>query len=173
MPIDAPIPKDRRRTPISPRDEETDPPTPITRQLIAFKLISLLAQVVELEQDGPCPKNYDKVDRVHEQALRIAEGIPACLRLPNPDMRWDDHPDCWWLPGCRSYLLQLYHFNFIALHRPYVFHRRESRLVALRESIDSLHNQMKAFQDMEPTSWRKYVSPRIFVLPLSLFPLSR
>ncbi|KAL2759876.1 hypothetical protein ACRALDRAFT_2096576 [Sodiomyces alcalophilus JCM 7366] len=151
LPIDAPTPKDRRRTPLRVRDEEMDPPTPLTKQLTALKLVIPLTQVVELEQDGPCPKNYDKVNWVHEQALRVAEEIPAYFRQENPDMRWDDHPDCWWLPGCRSYLLQLYHFNFIALHRPYLFHRRESRLVALRESIDSLQNQMNAFQGMEPS----------------------
>ncbi|ROT42490.1 hypothetical protein SODALDRAFT_326646 [Sodiomyces alkalinus F11] len=156
LPIDAPIPKDRRRTPLSVRDEERDPPSPVTKQLASFNLMAPLVQVVELEQDGPCPKNYDKVNRAHELAQRVADEIPAYFRLENPDTRWDNHPDCWWLPGCRSYLSQSHHFNFIALHRPYVFHRRESRLVALRESIESLQNQMNAFQDMDPKSWRNF-----------------
>lgn len=117
--------------------------------------MSPLVHVVEMEQDGTCPKSYDKVDRAHELSEQLAEEIPACFRLINPDRRWDDHPDCWWLPTCRGYLQQLHHFNFIALHRPYIYNRQESRTVALRESIDSLQAQMDAFQGMDPKSWRK------------------
>ncbi|EEY19253.1 conserved hypothetical protein [Verticillium alfalfae VaMs.102] len=158
MPIDAPIPKDRRKTPVVLRDEERDPPTPITKQLQSFKLLSPLTEVIELEQDGPCPKNYDKVDRIHHLILRLAEETPAYLRLINPDRRWDNHPDCsWWLQSCRFWIHPLQHFNFIALHRPYVFNRQESRAVALRASIDTLQAQMEMFQNMDSKAWRNFL----------------
>ncbi|KAG7107800.1 Oleate activated transcription factor 3 like protein [Verticillium longisporum] len=158
MPIDAPIPKDRRKTPVVLRDEERDPPTPITKQLQSFKLLSPLTEVIELEQDGPCPKNYDKVDRIHHLISRLAEETPAYLRLINPDRRWDNHPDCsWWLQSCRFWIHPLQHFNFIALHRPYVFNRQESRAVALRASIDTLQAQMEMFQSMDSKAWRNFL----------------
>lgn len=90
------------------RDEERDPPTPITKQLVAFNLIQPLVKVIELEKDGPCPRDYDKVDRVHEMTLRLYEEMPAYLRSENPDTRWDNHPDCKFLPAARQYTGQIY-----------------------------------------------------------------
>ncbi|KAM0330498.1 hypothetical protein ACHAQA_003443 [Verticillium albo-atrum] len=146
------------KTPVVLRDEERDPPTPITKQLQSFKLLSPLTEVIELEQDGPCPKNYDKVDRIHNMIIRLAEETPAYFRLTNPDRRWDNHPDCsWWLPACRYWIHPVQHFNFIALHRPYVFNRQESRTVALKASIDTLQAQMEMFQTMDSKAWRNFL----------------
>ncbi|CRK35475.1 hypothetical protein BN1708_016449, partial [Verticillium longisporum] len=130
---------------------------PMERGLLILAQIPL-TEVIELEQDGPCPKNYDKVDRIHNLILRLAEETPAYLRLINPDRRWDNHPDCsWWLQSCRFWIHPLQHFNFIALHRPYVFNRQESRAVALRASIDTLQAQMEMFQSMDSKAWRNFL----------------
>lgn len=63
---------------------------------------------MELEQDGPCPKDYDKVDKVHALSSKLYEEMPAYLRPENPDTRWDDHPDCKFLPAARPYMSQIH-----------------------------------------------------------------
>jgi hypothetical protein len=138
------------------RDEERDPPTPLTRSIWAFKLMSPLRDILDLEQDGACPKDYSKVDRIHQTCLELDEATPAYFRIDNPDRRWDDHPECSsWIQGVRYYLPQLNLFNMMALHRPYVFNRQKSREEALKASIDMLQRQMLTFKGIKPNSYKK------------------
>ncbi|KAF0331089.1 fungal specific transcription factor domain-containing protein [Colletotrichum asianum] len=156
LPIDTPLPKDRRKTPIAPRDDEKDPPTPLTRGIWAFKLVGPMREILELEHDGPCPKDYSKVDRVHQMCMELDETTPAYFRLENPDRRWDDEPSCYWLQSARFYLPQMNLFNLMALHRPYIFNRPKSRTEALKASIEMLHRQMLTFQGLDAGSWRNF-----------------
>ncbi|KAE9575870.1 hypothetical protein CGMCC3_g8108 [Colletotrichum fructicola] len=151
-----PLPKDRRKTPIAPRDDEKDPPTPLTRGIWAFKLVGPMREILELEHDGPCPKDYSKVDRVHQMCMELDETTPAYFRLENPDRRWDDEPSCYWLQSARFYLPQMNLFNLMALHRPYIFNRPKSRTEALKASIEMLHRQMLTFQGLDAGSWRNF-----------------
>lgn len=159
LPMDTPIPKDRRKTPPMPRDPDRDAPTPITKQIVAYRLILPLVQVIELERDGTCPKNYDRVDRVHESVMRSWDEVPAFFRPSNPDRTWDEDPSCTWLPATRYYMEQQHHFGLLALHRPYLYNRRESRSQALHASIVILESQMETFRGLDPKSWRKWVAP--------------
>lgn len=77
-------------------------------QITLYNLIQPLVKVMELEQDGPCPRSYDKVDRVHEMTLRIREEMSPYLRFENPDTRWDHRPDCQWLPAARNFTAQIH-----------------------------------------------------------------
>jgi hypothetical protein len=140
---------------VAPRDDERDPPTPLTRAVWAFKLMSPMREILDLEQDGPCPKDYAKVDRVHQLCLELEESVPAYFRLENPEKRWDDHPDCYWIQSVRFYLPQLNLFNLMALHRPYIFNRPKSRQEALRASLDMLHRQLLTFKGTPANSWKK------------------
>jgi hypothetical protein len=157
LPIDAPCPKDRLRTPVQERDPEVDPPTPLTRSIWSYKLMDPMRDIQELEKDGPCPKDYSKVERVHQKVLDLDDAIPAYLRLGNPDTRWDDDPECYWLPHMRIYLSQIGRFNIMALHRPYIFNRAESRLEALKACIEMLQRQRLSFEGLKPNSWKKSV----------------
>ncbi|KAH7367294.1 hypothetical protein B0T11DRAFT_325578 [Plectosphaerella cucumerina] len=157
LPLDAPFPKDRRKTAPAPRDEERDPPTPVTMQIALYHLIQPLVKVMELEQDGPCPKSYDKVDRVHEMTMRIYEELPAYLRLEYPDTRWDNHPGCQWLPAARNFTAQIHFFDFIAVHRPYVFHRKRSRVEALHASMRMLDCHLESFRGLDPKTYRNFL----------------
>ncbi|KAI3555379.1 fungal specific transcription factor domain-containing protein [Colletotrichum abscissum] len=157
LPIDAPPPKDRRKTPIAPRDDERDPPTPLTKSIWAFKLVGPMREILELEHDGPCPKDYSKVDRVHQICMELDEATPAYFRLENPDTKWDGNPLCSsWLQSVRFYLPQMNLFNLMALHRPYIFNRQKSRTEALKASIEMLHRQMLTFQGLDAGSWRNF-----------------
>ncbi|KAK1760644.1 fungal-specific transcription factor domain-containing protein [Echria macrotheca] len=155
LPIDAPIPRDRSREPVLPRGEN-DPPTPLTRAICAYHVMLPLREIVELEKEGPCPKDFGKVDALHRRMLEIEAKTPAFFRLDNPDTRFDDHPDCYWLPAVRATLPQLMSFNFMALHRPYIFTRPKSRTAALRASLNMLHAQRLHFQSLKPHQYKTF-----------------
>lgn len=120
-----------------------------------FKLTGPMYEIMELEKDDCHPKEYTKVDKLHRRILDLEDEKPATLRLENPDTRWDDDSDLYWLPHTRLYLMQLHYFGLLALHRRYVFHRKKSRTAALEASINMLDIQKRSFQGLEPVCWRK------------------
>lgn len=153
LPVDAPDPKDRARTPVLPRRED-DPPTPLTRALWACHLMRPLKDILELEKEGPCPKDFERVDRVHNELLELDARTPAYFRLENPDTRFDALPECDWLPLARVILPQLSTFELMALHRPYIFTRPKSRTEALKASLDMLHVQRLHFMALKPQMYK-------------------
>ncbi|OAA54944.1 Fungal transcriptional regulatory protein [Cordyceps fumosorosea ARSEF 2679] len=157
LPVDAPAPTDCSKTPIESRDEAVDPPTLITRQLFLFKLANAVRFVLDLEPDGSHPKDFSKVDHVHRLMDALRAEVPPAFRLENPDRRWDAHPACsGWIRQTRLYLRQLHHFGVMALHRPYIFHRRASRAAALRAAVDMLGVQRQTFDGLPLVQWRSF-----------------
>ena len=165
LPIDAPIPKDRAKEAVLPRTED-DPPTPLTRAVWACHIMLPLRAIVELEKEGAWPKNFAKVDALHRQLLELEAQTPAYFRLENPDTRFDDNADCFWIPAVRATLPQLMSFNFMALHRPYIFTRPKSRTAALHASLNMLHAQRLHFQSLQPQQYKTSVPP--VCLPITL-----
>lgn len=155
LPADSPAPLDRSTTPVVPRNPDKDLPTPLTRSLWLAKLTGPLREIQDLEQDGPYPKDFTNVDRVQHSIMSLNESKSAIFRLENPDSRWDSHPSAHWIPGTRYYFESLHEFSLMALHRPYVFHRQESRNQALRASLAMLEIQRRTFEGSSPASWRK------------------
>ncbi|XWW98361.1 hypothetical protein V2A60_006361 [Cordyceps javanica] len=157
LPVDAPTPVDCSKTPIESRDEASDPPTLITRQLLLFKIGDTLRYVLDLEPDGSHPKDFSKVDHVQQLMDTLRDDVPAAFRLENPDRRWDDHPACArWIRPTRLYLQQLHYFAIMALHRPYIFHRRASRTAALRAAVNMLGVQRRTFDGLPLIQWRGF-----------------
>ncbi|KAK3344125.1 fungal-specific transcription factor domain-containing protein [Lasiosphaeria hispida] len=155
LPIDAPAPKDRSRTPVLPREED-DPPTTLTRAIWAYHVMAPLRDILELEKEGPSPKDFSKVDMLHQRLIDVDAQTPAWFRLENPDTRYDDHPDCYWLPSVRATMPQLMMFNQMALHRPYIFTRPHSRTEALKASLGMLHAQRLHFKSLQPHQYKTF-----------------
>ncbi|KAF3012053.1 hypothetical protein E8E14_009365 [Neopestalotiopsis sp. 37M] len=154
-PTDAPIPADRRKTPIFARGEN-DPPTPLTRGLWAFECMRPLRDILDLEKEGPFPKDFSKVEKLHQELLDLQERTPPELRLENPDTRFDHLPECHWITLARPTLPQLISFNFMALHRPYIFTRASSRHEALKASLDMLEAQSIHFKGLNPEQYKTF-----------------
>lgn len=152
IPIDAPIPKEKSTTPVRRRDEDTDPPTPLTRGLWLYRASALLAEARELHQQ---PDDQSRVEKLQAQILEFIRTVPSYLRLDNPDWRWDSHPDCSWLVSSRFYLAQLTQLAVMVLHRPYVFSSAKSRTEALRAAVDLLAYQRMTFQGADLNSRKK------------------
>ncbi|KAK4155044.1 OMPdecase-domain-containing protein [Chaetomidium leptoderma] len=153
LPVDAPVPKDRSTTPILPRSEN-DPPTPLTRLLWGYNIARPLKEILDMEKDGPCPKDFARVERLHSELLELDARTPPCLRLENPDTRFDALPECHWLPLARVVLPQVLTFELMALHRPYIFTRPRSRTEALKASLDMLHAQRLHFMALRPQMYK-------------------
>lgn len=154
MPVDAPIPRDRRSTPVVARNELDDPPTPLTRALWAYRCMAPLRDILDLERDGPCPKDFSKVDEMERRLRELQDQTPPYFRLENPDERFDSLPECYWLPYVRANLPQLIQFNFMALHRPYIFTRKRSRTEALKASLEMLQVQRMHFLSLKPNHFK-------------------
>lgn len=155
LPVDSVIPKDRRKSPIVPRGED-DPPTPLTRAIWAWESMSPLRDILDLEKEGPFPKDFSKVGKIHQDLLDLQARTPPPFRLENPDTRFDNLPECWWLPYARPALLQIMAFNFMALHRPYIFTRPASRNEALKASLDMLEAQRLYFAMLKPQQHKTF-----------------
>ncbi|RYP74951.1 hypothetical protein DL770_007504 [Monosporascus sp. CRB-9-2] len=155
LPIDVVMPNDSKKMPLVPRGEG-DPPTPLTRAIWAFEMMRPLRDILDLEKEGPFPKDFSKVDKLHQHLLEIQANTPAPFRLENPDTSFDNLPECWWLPLVRPSLPQVAAFNFMALHRPYIFTRAASRREALRASVAMLESQRSYFCVLRPHQFKTF-----------------
>ncbi|KAH7635711.1 hypothetical protein B0T09DRAFT_27174 [Sordaria sp. MPI-SDFR-AT-0083] len=136
LPIDVALPitftNFRSPTPLIPRSED-DPPTPLTRILFSYKITLQLVSILSLEKEGASPASFSKIDTLHQSLLDLENSIPPYFRLQDPDTRFDSLQQCYWLPWARALLPQLTAFNFMALHRPYIFTRPLSRQLAVEK----------------------------------------
>ncbi len=158
IPVDCILPStiaERSTMLVQPRGEE-DPPTPLTRAIWAYQAIAPLRPILELERDGPCPRDFSRVDELHQRLLDIEANTPPYFRLQNPDTRYDDLPGCKWLPSIRATLPQVTIFNFMALHRPYIFTRAKSRTAALKACLRMLEAQRLHFSLLKPQQYKTY-----------------
>ncbi|KAI0202615.1 hypothetical protein F4808DRAFT_67950 [Astrocystis sublimbata] len=155
LPVDSLIPKGATRIPLMPRSDD-DPPTPQTRSIWSWEIMKTLRDILDLEKEGPFPKDFSKVEKIHAEILDIRTRTPPPFRNENPDTRFDDLPECWWLPYVRAQLPQLSAFNILALHRPYVFTRSASRNAALKASLEMLESQRQQYAALNATQHRTY-----------------
>lgn len=153
LPIDTPDPKEPSKTPVVQRSED-DPPSRMTRTLWIFKNTIALKDIIELEKDGPCPKDFSKVDKIHRKLLEFEAQTPAFFRTENPDTRYDDLPECFWIPMIRGTCPLYMSFNMMALHRPYIFTRPYSRREALKASFNMLEAQREHFASIGPKQYK-------------------
>jgi len=116
-----------------------------------------MREIMDMERQGACPKDFSKVDEMHQRCIDVDSMAPPYFRFENPDTRWDDHPECYWMRGARLYLAQSVMFNLTALHRPYVFNRALSRSEALKASLALLYRQELMFKGVKRNSYKKLV----------------
>ncbi|KAI9734182.1 MAG: hypothetical protein M1818_006611 [Claussenomyces sp. TS43310] len=155
LPLDTPVPKNKRKIAPFPRSEN-DPPTPLTLLIRNAENITVFREIAELEKEGPHPKDYSKVERVHQMYLRHLERLPAFFRSENPDTTFDSDPDCYWLQAARTLLDTNSGFTIMSLHRPYVFTIAKSRSEALEAGLDILRAQRRLFQYLQARHYKMF-----------------
>ncbi|KAL6871193.1 hypothetical protein J3F83DRAFT_714134 [Trichoderma novae-zelandiae] len=147
---------DWSKTPVIPREEGRDPPTPLTRNLFLYKTMIPLRDIQDLESEGPCPRDFSKVHKIQQNILDFHDSTPAVFRIENPDRQWDHEPDLHWLPQARCLSEQMFHFTLVALHRPYIFHREDSRVEVIKGCLGMLEMQRQLFVGLPPKSWKNW-----------------
>lgn len=156
LPVDVPITANRPATPVMPRGAD-DVPTPLTRAIWAYRVMKNLRQIQALEKEGSYPEDFSHIDRLDQELRQLDQSIPPCFRRRNPDKSFDSIPECYWLPAARATLLQLLSFDLMALHRPYIFTRPESRSRALEACLDMLQAQREHFESIEENQYKTSV----------------
>ncbi|KAM0358289.1 hypothetical protein ACHAP4_005292 [Fusarium culmorum] len=155
-PVDAPIPQNRNKTPVIPRGED-DHPTPVTRLLWNYQLCEPLRAIQNLEVRGSYPLDSEKIDQIHQSIQDLDKAIPSSFRMNNPDTRWDHLPEAKWYTANRYYFASLHEFSKMALHRPFIFNRAESRAEAIHASLKTLEVQKMTFEGLPQDSWRNFM----------------
>ncbi|KAG0650151.1 Short-chain dehydrogenase reductase [Hyphodiscus hymeniophilus] len=154
-PLDCEIPIDRlRRVPVA--RSEADRPTAITERLLRYKLSKRFYEIRELENEGPIPKDSEKVKELHQYALDFRKSLPCIFATTKPDTKWD--ADCTFIPIHRELLSYLVDAFLMALHRPYIFTREKSQLQVYQSSLGILDSQEKLFQTIRVSDKSFYMA---------------
>jgi hypothetical protein len=155
FPIDTPSTKNHRGTAPLPRSE-SDPPAPLTILINNAKFILVLHDILALQKEGVHPKDYTKVERLHQEIVKRLEQMHPALRSKNPDTTFDECPDCKWLPAARQILASQGGFLIMALHKPYVFTNSNSRHEALKAGLTILRAQRCLFLNLQARHYKLF-----------------
>ncbi|TAQ84110.1 hypothetical protein B7494_g7571 [Chlorociboria aeruginascens] len=155
LPIDVPIPENRREIAPAPR-LESDPPTPLSALLWTAEIAAPLWDIHNLEKEGPHPADSSKVEKMHNLIEQISLHCPPPFRAHNPDRTFDSHPACRWLSLVRPGFQNTKAFTLMALHRPYIFHNAASRTSALKAGLDILRAQREIFSLVNSKHYKFY-----------------
>ncbi|KAH6662012.1 hypothetical protein B0J14DRAFT_554469 [Halenospora varia] len=155
FPIDAPVPRNRREEAPTPRSE-SDPPTPLTMLLWNTEISAPLWDIFNLEKEDPHQNNFAKVEKMHGLINQITLHTPPFFRSNNPDMSFDEHPNCYWLPRARPVFQNGAAFTIMALHRPYIFTNSASRTAALKAGLDVLRAQRILFNLLSSLHYKMF-----------------
>ena len=158
IPVDAPLASRRSVTPLVPRRDD-DPPTPLTCSIWGCRITDQLRRIQPLEKEGAYPRDFSRVDDIDKDMRELEDQLPSYLRRRNPDTRFDSLPQCCWLQRARATLPPLVAFNLLALHRPYVFTRPDSRSKAVAACLDMLQAQREHFDSVCEGQYRTCVRP--------------
>ena len=152
-PIDTAISRERSTT-IPFARTDYDKPNSFTARLIEYRLQKDMPKIIALEPEGPFPKDFTKVDKLHQEALDYLNSLPAMYRPVNPNTSFD--AECPWLPGQREYLQTVSWLFILLLHRPYLFSAAKSRTAIMKASIEILASQQRMLQHLRPNQGRMF-----------------
>ncbi|KAK6379540.1 hypothetical protein LTS17_006458 [Exophiala oligosperma] len=161
-PTDCDIPRDRKSIAPSPRSP-FEKPSVFTVRLLEYQLASCFHDIKALEAEGPYPRDYGKVERLHQRAVDFIDSIPPIYRSNNPDTSFDEQ--CPWLPAQREHLRSNAWFFLLLLHRTYIFSVAKSRTEIMKAGIQMLHAQQKFFCSLQPQHWKLFTLTYISVDP--------
>jgi hypothetical protein len=161
-PTDCEIPMNRTSTAPFERSEFEKPNT-FTVRLLEYHIHKYLPQVRELEAEGPYPRDYSKVEHLHQTAINYIASIPAIYRFENPDKSHDE--ECPNLASQRDFLCATVWLFVVVLHRPYIFSIVKSRCEILKAGIQILNAQQRFFVTLLPHHYRMFTLAYLTVEP--------
>ncbi|KIX92201.1 uncharacterized protein Z520_12082 [Fonsecaea multimorphosa CBS 102226] len=161
-PTDCEIPRNRKSTAPFERSEYETPNT-FTVRLLEYHMHKHLPQIRELELEGPYPRDYSKVERLHQGALEYIATIPAIYRFENPDTSFDE--ECPMLAAQREFFCATIWLFILLLHRPYIFSNSKSRSEIMKAGIHMLEAQQRFFETLSPHHYKMFTLTYLSVEP--------
>ncbi|KAK6376592.1 hypothetical protein LTS17_007187 [Exophiala oligosperma] len=131
---------------------ERDEPNPVSSNLFLYRLSNIWHTAKAQKADRSPSTDYSVVERLHDQVNIIMDRLPLTLRHGNPDLSWDDQYP--YLRQQREDVLTKANLMLVALHRPHIKYRAESRRAALQASIVILDSQHRAFIMASPHQYK-------------------
>ena len=161
-PTDCEIP--RNRTSAAPfQRTEYDKPNTFSVRLLEYHIHKYLPRVRELETEGPHPRDYGKVERLHQMAVDYITTMPPTYRCHNPDTSYDEEFPM--LASQREFLCATVWLFVLMLHRPYIFSISTSRTEILKAGIHMLNAQQRFFLTLKPHHYRMFTLAYLSVEP--------
>ncbi|KAJ9607904.1 hypothetical protein H2200_007983 [Cladophialophora chaetospira] len=161
-PTDCEIPRNRKSTAPFERTEY-DKPNTFSVRLLEYHIHKYLPQVRQLETEGPHPRDYGKVEHLHQMALDYIATMPSVYRCQNPDTSYDE--ECPRLESQREFLCATVWLFILILHRPYIFSIAKSRIEILQAGIQMLNAQQRLFLTLKPHHYRMFTLAYLSVEP--------
>jgi len=161
-PTDCEIPRNRNSTAPFQR-AEYDKPNTFSVRLLEYHIHKYLPQVRELESEGPHPRDYSRVEHLHQTALDYIATMPPAYRCQNPDTSYDE--ECPMLASQREFLSATVWLFILILHRPYIFSISKSRTEILQAGIQMLNAQQRFFLTLKPHHYRMFTLAYLSVEP--------
>ncbi|OAL32819.1 hypothetical protein AYO20_07776 [Fonsecaea nubica] len=161
-PTDCDIPRNRSSSAPFQRSDYEKPNT-FTVRLLEYHIHKHLPQIRELELEGPYPRDYGKVERLHQGALEYIANIPAIYRFENPDRSFDGEFPM--LASQREFFCATIWLFILLLHRPYIFSVSKSRTEILKAAIHMLDAQQRFFDSLSLHHYKMFTLAYLSVEP--------
>ncbi|OAG42587.1 hypothetical protein AYO21_03172 [Fonsecaea monophora] len=129
-----------------------DRPNTVSSNLFLYRLSNVWHAAKGQKADRPWSIDYSVVQQLHDQVHLIMGRLPLTLRYENPDLSWDDQYP--YLRYQREDILTKANLMLVALHRPHIKYRAESRRAALQASIVILDSQHRSFIMARPHQYK-------------------
>lgn len=131
-----------------------DEPNTVSNNLFLYRLSKVWHTVKALKADRPYPQDYSIVQQLHDRVNRIMDWLPPTLRHELPNLSWDDQYP--YLCQQREDILTKANLMLMALHRPHIKYRAESRRSALQAAIVILDSQHRSFTMAMPHQYKLF-----------------
>lgn len=125
---------------------ENDPPRPFDIILAGYNVAYKYFPDIHRLGEATTPQDREVVDDIHKSVEVNMGLLPPWCRLEDPDTKFDELPQCQWLPIAREGLSSLVHLVILTLHRPYMFLHLDSCRKAVRAGLAILSAQERIFQ---------------------------
>jgi hypothetical protein len=153
LPLDCQVPQNWKSSVPTPRTH-SQKPTPFTMRWLEYRLQKDLPKIRLLETEGPYPRDYGAVERLHQEAMGFIESIPPIYSFRNPDKSFDT--ECSWLASQREYLCGTSFLYVLALHKPYIFSIQKSRTEILKAGMQALYSEQRQFECLEVHQYKNF-----------------
>lgn len=130
-------------------------PSAFSERLIEYQLSLRIHEMRRLRTEHRHPKDYAVIQKLHVEALSLLDAAPPFLQTSNPDTSWD--VQCPYLPAQREQVAIVVNAYLVALHRPHVIDRVESRNAVWNATSVVLESLQRMFETSTVHAYKHFM----------------